>query len=100
MEQAEARVMRRLRLPNPWKEAWLRAEGRMSAANGQRPAPRGRPRRLLWRLQGLLRRREAESVRDRVEELVEAPHTPRASPSPAAAAPTSTPRSASCSATC
>ncbi len=34
---------------------------------------------LLWRLQGLLRRREAESVRDRMEELIEEqrePHEP------------------------
>ncbi|HEY4250567.1 MAG TPA: hemolysin family protein [Roseomonas sp.] len=31
---------------------------------------------LLWRLQGLLRRREAESVRDRVEELIEARDAP------------------------
>ena len=30
--------------------------------------PRGK---LLWRLQGLVRRREAESVRDRMEELIE-----------------------------
>jgi CBS domain containing-hemolysin-like protein len=28
---------------------------------------------ILWRLQGLLRKREAESVRDRMEELIEAP---------------------------
>jgi len=28
---------------------------------------------LLWKLQGLLRRREAESVRDRMEELIEEP---------------------------
>jgi CBS domain containing-hemolysin-like protein len=31
----------------------------------------GPERGLFWRLQGLLRRREAESVRDRVEELIE-----------------------------
>jgi len=31
---------------------------------------------LLWRLQGLLRRREAESVRDRVEELIEGREEP------------------------
>ncbi len=37
----------------------------MSGGNGQ--ADRG----LFWRLQGLLRRREAESVRDRVEELID-----------------------------
>ncbi len=32
--------------------------------------------RLLWRLQGLMRRREAESVRDRMEELIEEPDGP------------------------
>ena len=32
--------------------------------------------RLLWRLQGLMRRREAESVRDRMEELIEEPDEP------------------------
>ncbi|MBL6080189.1 HlyC/CorC family transporter [Belnapia sp. T18] len=45
----------------------------MSASNGN-----GRDG-LLWRLQGLLRRREAESVRDRMEELIEEqrePHEP------------------------
>jgi CBS domain containing-hemolysin-like protein len=34
-------------------------------------SPTGPERGLFWRLQGLLRRREAESVRDRVEELIE-----------------------------
>jgi magnesium and cobalt transporter len=34
--------------------------------------------RLLWRLQGLMRRREAESVRDRMEELIEEPDSPSA----------------------
>ncbi len=33
-------------------------------------------RGILWRLQGLLRRREAESVRDRMEELIEQPDAP------------------------
>ncbi|MDO9710264.1 hemolysin family protein [Paracraurococcus sp. LOR1-02] len=32
---------------------------------------------ILWRLQGLLRRREAESVRDRMEELIEEREEPR-----------------------
>jgi CBS domain containing-hemolysin-like protein len=36
----------------------------MSASNGER-------RGLFWKLQGLLRRREAESQRDRIEELLE-----------------------------
>ncbi len=43
----------------------------MSAANGN-----GRDG-LMWRLQGLLRKREAESVRDRMEELIEEPHLPQ-----------------------
>ena len=38
----------------------------MSATNGD-----ARRDGLLWKLQGLLRRREAESVRDRMEELIE-----------------------------
>ncbi len=38
----------------------------MSGADDQRSG-------LLWRLQGLLRRKEAESVRDQVEELIERP---------------------------
>ena len=42
----------------------------MSAANGNGHGRDG----LLWKLQGLLRRREAESVRDRMEELIEEPH--------------------------
>jgi magnesium and cobalt transporter len=52
----------------------------MSAANGQ---PRNgatteaQRNSLIWRLQGLLRRREAESVRDRMEELIEQPDAPR-----------------------
>ncbi|MBL6456635.1 HlyC/CorC family transporter [Belnapia sp. T6] len=46
----------------------------MSAANGS-GHHNGRDG-LLWRLQGLLRRREAESVRDRMEELIEEPHEP------------------------
>jgi magnesium and cobalt transporter len=32
---------------------------------------------LMWRLQSLLRKREAESVRDRMEELIEEPHLPQ-----------------------
>src|SRR5690348_15316451 len=40
------------------------------ARNGAHAAAR---EGLLWRLQGLLRRREAESVRDRMEELIEEP---------------------------
>jgi magnesium and cobalt transporter len=42
----------------------------MSASNGN-----GRDG-LLWRLQGLIRRREAESVRDRMEELIEEQREP------------------------
>jgi len=38
----------------------------MSATSGDRAG-------LLWKLQGLIRRREAESVRDRMEELIEEP---------------------------
>lgn len=38
---------------------------------------------LFWRLQGLLRRREAESVRDRVEELIEAREAPPGDGEPA-----------------
>ncbi len=34
--------------------------------------------KLFWRLQGLMRRREAESVRDRMEELIEEQTAPRA----------------------
>ncbi|WP_043334478.1 hemolysin family protein [Belnapia moabensis] len=51
----------------------------MSASNGN-----GHPARdgLLWRLQGLLRRREAESVRDRMEELIEEPHLPQGAAEP------------------
>jgi CBS domain containing-hemolysin-like protein len=35
---------------------------------------------FLWRIQGLLKKREAESVRDRVEELLEEPHHRDAGP--------------------
>ncbi len=63
----------------------------MSAANGNGHNGHGhqhgnghheRRNSLFWRLQGLLRRREAESVRDRVEELLEAParHDPESLP--------------------
>ncbi len=38
---------------------------------GSGAAAEARNGRLLWRLQSLLRRREAESVRDRMEELIE-----------------------------
>ena len=43
------------------------------AANGSQGQDSAAARRdgLLWRIQGLLRRREAESVRDRMEELIE-----------------------------
>jgi magnesium and cobalt transporter len=40
----------------------------MSMSNGE---AREQRQGILWRLQGLLRRREAESVRDRMEELIE-----------------------------
>jgi CBS domain containing-hemolysin-like protein len=44
----------------------------MSGANGGHGESRQQQREgILWRLQGLLRRREAESVRDRMEELIE-----------------------------
>ncbi|WP_270937073.1 hemolysin family protein [Falsiroseomonas oryzae] len=47
----------------------------MSAASGNGHAERERRNGLFWKLQGLLRKREAESVRDRVEELLEGkPH--------------------------
>ncbi|MCO6415893.1 hemolysin family protein [Siccirubricoccus sp. KC 17139] len=39
----------------------------MSVSNGEQSRREG----ILWRLQGLLRKREAESVRDRMEELIE-----------------------------
>jgi len=41
----------------------------MSMTNGE--AREQQRQGILWRLQGLLRRREAESVRDRMEELIE-----------------------------
>jgi CBS domain containing-hemolysin-like protein len=44
-----------------------------SGANGQ--AERDRRNGFFWRLQGMLRKREAESVRDRFEELLEAPRS-------------------------
>jgi CBS domain containing-hemolysin-like protein len=52
-----------------------------AARNGGGPggaaaAADARNGRLLWRLQSLLRRREAESVRDRMEELIEAQDEP------------------------
>ena len=40
----------------------------MSMSNGE---AREQRQGILWRLQGLLRKREAESVRDRMEELIE-----------------------------
>ena len=49
---------------------------------GSQPSPIERRNSLLWRIQGLLRRRTADTVRDQVEELLEgrqeegAPHTP------------------------
>ncbi len=43
----------------------------MSGADPHRTGTAERENGLLWRLQGLLRRREAESVRDRMEELIE-----------------------------
>ncbi len=46
----------------------------MSATNGNGQGKDG----LFWKLQGLLRRREAESVRDRMEELIEETHAERA----------------------
>jgi CBS domain containing-hemolysin-like protein len=45
-----------------------------SGANGQ--AERERRNGFFWRLQGILRKRGAESVRDRFEELLEAPRGP------------------------
>ena len=42
--------------------AWCGMSGADDARNG-----------LFWRLQSLLRRKEAESVRDQVEELIERP---------------------------
>jgi magnesium and cobalt transporter len=46
----------------------------MSGANGNGNGLGGdRRNTLLWKIQGLLKRREAESVRDRVEELLEEP---------------------------
>ncbi|WP_137178997.1 hemolysin family protein [Roseomonas sp. AR75] len=45
--------------------------GHGSGANGA--SERDRRNSFFWRLQGLLRKREAESVRDRFEELLEAP---------------------------
>ena len=46
----------------------------MSGANGNGSGQGGdRRNTLLWKIQGLLKRREAESVRDRVEELLEEP---------------------------
>lgn len=44
----------------------------MSAGHGQHRDG------LMWRLQGLMRRREAESIRDRMEELIEEPEAPHA----------------------
>lgn len=38
--------------------------------NGHHPSQAERDNGLLWRLQGFLRKREAESVRDRMEELI------------------------------
>lgn len=53
----------------------------MSAAhgngNGHQHGREGSRDGLLWRLQGFLRRREAESVRDRMEELIDEPHQPQ-----------------------
>jgi CBS domain containing-hemolysin-like protein len=48
------------------------------SGNGNGSGPNGHPERdrrdgFFWRLQGLLRKREAESVRDRFEELLEEP---------------------------
>ena len=45
----------------------------MSSRTGNGSGNGRTPQLLLWQLQGLLRRREAESVRDRVEELLEEP---------------------------
>ena len=42
-----------------------------NGGGGGAAASEARNGRLLWRLQSLLRRREAESVRDRMEELIE-----------------------------
>ena len=52
----------------------------MSGMNGShRNAPAMDARNgLFWKLQGLLRKREAESVRDRMEELIDQPDRPRA----------------------
>ncbi|MFC7542037.1 hypothetical protein ACFQU2_24685 [Siccirubricoccus deserti] len=66
----------------------------MSSGNGDSYRRDG----ILWRLQSLLRKREAESVRDRMEELIEAPERDGEDGTPATP-PTSTPRNAPCSAT-
>ncbi len=53
----------------------------MSGANGSQlngQSAEASRNGLFWRLQGLLRKREAESVRDRMEELIERPDGPRA----------------------
>ncbi|PWS38602.1 magnesium/cobalt efflux protein [Falsiroseomonas bella] len=49
----------------------MSAHGGGSGANGQ--SERDRRNGFFWRLQGMLRKREAESVRDRFEELLEEP---------------------------
>lgn len=54
----------------------------MSHGNGDSHRREG----ILWRLQGLLRKREAESVRDRMEELIERPQHDREDGSPGHAA--------------
>jgi CBS domain containing-hemolysin-like protein len=53
----------------------------MSVANGNGQHHQSREG-LLWRLQGLLRRREAESIRDRMEELIDEPQLPQAEVEP------------------
>lgn len=52
------------------------------SAHGNSNGQQGGDRRhtLLWKIQGLLKRREAESVRDRVEELLEEPARHEAGP--------------------
>ena len=63
MERAEARAMHRHAAAQP-----LAGRPGMSVSNGE---AREQRQGILWRLQGLLRKREAESVRDRMEELIE-----------------------------
>jgi magnesium and cobalt transporter len=53
------------------QELGARVNGARPNGGGAAAAEAARNNGLLWRLQSLLRRREAESVRDRMEELIE-----------------------------